>query len=203
MAQNDDETPSWLSESPAPAPAPAPVPAKAEAQQAPAKDPATIAAEEEEALRGVVFFMRAANLGISIAIVVQASFQVFRFFQSPQYWVLGLYTLCGGCLICLLETQISFVRTPIALNFGFLFNPFSRFIFYIFLATVCFSSRTLFGMICAGFLVAVAFYNTYVLIRYPAYRKLRDKLAKEEDEKINAALKEKVRKEATAAMFSK
>ena len=41
MAQNDDETPSWLSESPAPAPAPAP--AKAEAQQAPAKDPATIA----------------------------------------------------------------------------------------------------------------------------------------------------------------
>ena len=89
------------------------------------------------------------------------------------------------------------------MNFGFLFNPVTRFIYYIFLATVCWSANNLFGKICAGFLVAIAMYNTWVLLTYPAYRKLRDELAKEEDERINAALREKVREEATRSMFSK
>ncbi len=125
------------------------------------------------------------------------------FVTIPQYWVLGVYSYCGGCLICLLETQLSFIRTPIALNFGFLFHPLTRFLYYIFLATVCWSLNDLFGRICAGCLVAIALYNTFVLIRYPAYRKMRDRLAKEEDEKINAALRDRVRKEAAAAAFRK
>ena len=61
----------------------------------------------------------------------------------------------------------------------------------------------LFGRICAGVLVGTALYNTFVLIRYPAYRKMRDQLAKEEDERINAAIRDRVRKEAATAMFSK
>lgn len=68
---------------------------------------------------------------------------------------------------------------------------------------MCWSANNIFGKICAGFLVAIAFYNTYVLIRYPSYRKLRDQLAQEEDKKFNDALAAKVKKEATAAMFTK
>merc|ERR1712038_495653 len=110
--------------------------------------------------------------------------------------------MCGGLLICCLETQLSFVRTAIALHFGFLFNPTLRFAFYILLATICYSTEDIFGKICAGCLVGLALYNTYVLFKYPAYRKIRDAIAKEEDERIQAAIRDRVRKEATAAMFS-
>lgn len=134
------------------------------------------------------------------------SVQSLRFAAAiayPEIWVLSFYSACGGLLICCLETQLSFIRTSIALNFGFLFNPTLRFIFYLLLATICYALGDLFSKICAGCLVGIAFYNTYVLIRYPAYRKLRDQLAKQEDEKINAAMREKVRKEAITAMFSR
>jgi hypothetical protein len=50
--------------------------------------------------------------------------------------------------------------------------------------------------------VGLALYNTFVLIKYPAYRKLRDDIAKEEDARINTAIRDKVRKEATASMFT-
>ncbi len=38
--------------------------------------------------------------------------------------------MCGGVLVCCLETQLKFVRTIIAMNFGFLFNLVYRFLFY-------------------------------------------------------------------------
>ncbi len=117
--------------------------------------------------------------------------------------MLSFYSACGALLICCLETQLSFVRTTIALNFGFLFNPVLRFAYYILLATVCYSTDDFFGKICAGCLVGLALYNTYVLIRYPAYRKMRDEIAKEEDERIQAAIRDRVRKEAASAMFSR
>ena len=116
--------------------------------------------------------------------------------------MLCFYATCGGLLICCLETQLSFVRTTIALNFGFLFNPTLRFAFYMLLATICYSLGGLFSKLCAGGLVAIALYNTYVLVKYPSYRQLRDEIAAQEDERINAAIREKVRKEATSAMFS-
>jgi hypothetical protein len=89
------------------------------------------------------------------------------------------------------------------MNFGFLFSPSFRFLFYILMATVCLSFNDLFGKILAAALAAVAIYNTFVLIRYPAYRKMRDELAKEEDKRIEAKLREKMRKEATKQMFQK
>lgn len=74
--------------------------------------------------------------------------------------------------------------------------------YYLLLATVCWSLNDLFSRICAGCLVGLALYNTFVLIKYPAYRKLRDDIAKEEDARINTAIRDKVRKEATASMFT-
>lgn len=49
----------------------------------------------------------------------------------------------------------------------------------------------------------VAFWNTYVLIKYPAYRGLRDKLAEEEDKRIEGKMREQIRTEATKQMFSR
>lgn len=168
-----------------------------------AMDPATLQAVEAEQLRGIILFTRLLNLGVSIAVVVHSVLIFIRFTANPKYWILGLYATCGGCLICCLETQLKFFRTLIAMNFGFLFSPFFRFLFYILMATVCLSFDDLFGKILAGALVGVALYNTFILIKYPAYRKMRDELAKEEDKRIEAKLREKMRKEATRQMFHK
>lgn len=227
MADQNGQAPSWLTDTPAPASAPAPAaapapspaaapepetfsaPAAAKPASAPAPaaastpgDSTALTAEEEETLKGVILFTRLANLCVSIAVAVMSTFRLVYYLAYPQYYVLCFYASMGSILICCVETQLKFVRTHIALNFGFLFSAIPRFFFYIFLATVCWSLGDIFAQVCAGCLVGIAFYNTYVIMRYPAYRKLRDAVAKEEDERINAAIREKVRKEATSAMFT-
>ena len=52
-------------------------------------------------------------------------------------------------------------------------------------------------------MIGVGFYNTYVLIKYPAYKNLRDELAKEEDQRIEGTMREKAKAEATKQMFSR
>jgi hypothetical protein len=162
-----------------------------------------LSAVEAEQLRGVILFSRILNLGVSIAVITHSVLIFVSFTANPKYWVLGLYSTCGGCLICCLETQLKYFRTAIAMNFGFLFNPMFRFIYYFLMATVCLSFGDLFGKILAGALVGTACYNTFIMIKYPAYRQMRDKLAKEEDIRIEKKMKENVRKQATQQMFRK
>ena len=149
MSGNENETPSWLSgDAPAPAPAavapasPAASPSSAAVNNTPvAATPAPVATaasannDDPEQLRGVILFTRLLNLGISIAVIAHA---VFNFVGMPnlKFWILGFYASIFGCLICCLETQLKFVRTGIALNFGFLFDPFLRFWFYILIVKV-------------------------------------------------------------------
>jgi hypothetical protein len=44
--------------------------------------------------------------------------------------------------------------------------------------------------------IAVAVFNTYVLCRYPSYRKIREKIAEEEDKRIEARISKEVKKQA-------
>lgn len=99
---------------------------------------------------------------------------------SLSNWVLAVYATCGGLLICCLETQLKFLRVMIAVNFGFLFNSLWRFMFYILLGSVAWAYGTLFGRIIAIALFTMAVVNTYILCRYPSYRKVREKIAEEE-----------------------
>jgi len=84
----------------------------------------------------------------------------------------------------------------IALNFGFLFDSVMRFLFYVLLASVAWAYDNLFGKIVAIALVVVALFNTYVLCRYPSYRKIRERIAEEEDKRIEARISKEVRKQA-------
>lgn len=114
---------------------------------------------------------------------------------AVSVFILGIYATCGGILICCLETQLKFVRVMIAVNFGFLFNSIFRFLFYVLLGSVTWSYDSLFGQIVGIAFVAVALFNTYVLCRYPAYRKVREKIAEEEDKRIEARISKEVRKQ--------
>ena len=121
---------------------------------------------------------------------------------NPSVFVLAVYASCGGLLICCLETQLKFLRVIIAVNFGFLFNSLWRFMFYLLLASVTWTYENLVGKITAGALVACAVFNTYILCRYPAYRKIREKIAEEEDKRIEARISKEVKKQAVRQMAS-
>lgn len=115
---------------------------------------------------------------------------------SLSNWVLAVYATCGGLLVCCLETQLKFLRVMIALNFGFLFDAVWRFLYYLLMASVAWAYNNLFGKIVAIALVVVALFNTYVLCRYPSYRKVRERIAEEEDKRIEARISKEVKKQA-------
>jgi hypothetical protein len=123
--------------------------------------------------------------------------------RSVSSFVLAIYATCGGLLICCLETQLKFVRVVIALNFGFLFNSGCRFLFYLMLGSVAWSYDDIPGKIVAIAFAAVAIFNTYVLCRYPAYRKIREKIAEEEDKRIEARISKEVKKQAASQILGK
>lgn len=91
----------------------------------------------------------------------------------------------------------------IALNFGFLFDAVWRFMYYILMASVAWAYNNLFGKIVAAALVAVAIFNTYVLCRYPTYRKVRERIAEEEDKRIEARISKEVKKQAVNQVSKK
>merc|ERR1719245_1451413 len=124
--------------------------------------------------------MRLLNMGVATALIVISVFQIVGI-PAISSIVLAVYAICGGLLICCLETQLKFLRVIIAVNFGFLFNSVWRFIFYMVIASVSWSYDSISGKIVAGVWVGIAVFNTYVLCRYPSYRRIREKIAEEED----------------------
>eukprot|EP00548_Thalassiothrix_antarctica_P006629 CAMPEP_0194131372 /NCGR_PEP_ID=MMETSP0152-20130528/2166_1 /TAXON_ID=1049557 /ORGANISM="Thalassiothrix antarctica, Strain L6-D1" /LENGTH=210 /DNA_ID=CAMNT_0038826141 /DNA_START=69 /DNA_END=701 /DNA_ORIENTATION=+ len=150
----------------------------------------------EKDLPGIILFMRLANMGVSIALIVISILNLIGLSFSLSTLVLAVYATCGGLLICCLETQLKFLRVMIAVNFGFLFNSVWRFLFYILLASVTLAYRTLFGYITSIALVVTAVMNTYILCRYPAYRKMREKIAEEEDKRIESRISKEVKRQA-------
>lgn len=110
--------------------------------------------------------------------------------------VLAVYAICGSLLICCLETQLKFLRVLIAVNFGFLFNSVWRFLFYMILGSVSLSFGSLLGLIMACAMTGVALFNTFILCRYPAYRKVREQIAEKEDKRIEDRISKEVKTQA-------
>uniref|UniRef100_A0A7R9VQJ8 Uncharacterized protein n=1 Tax=Pseudictyota dubia TaxID=2749911 RepID=A0A7R9VQJ8_9STRA len=120
---------------------------------------------------------------------------------DPATWVLSIYATCGGLLICCLETQLKFLRVIIAMNFGFLFSSLWRFVFYLILGTVTWAYGNIFGKAVGIIFGVVGLFNIYVLCRYPSYRKMREKIAEEEDKRIEARISREVKKKAVQSAF--
>jgi len=129
--------------------------------------------ELDQTLANTILFLRFANMGVSIALITEAILTIIRL-PAISKWVLALYAFCSGILVFLQETQLKFLRIIIGTRFGFLFNASLRFFFYLLMASVSLSFSDLFGTIVAGLLVSVAFYNSYVIFRYPDYYKMHN-----------------------------
>jgi len=159
-----------------------------------------VSEQDEKDLPGIILMMRLANMAVSV-VLITCSVITMMTFPSPATWVLAIYASCGGLLICCLETQLKFLRVIIAMNFGFLFSSIWRFVFYLILGTVCWAYKNLFGRIVGLCIVVVALFNAFVICRYPSYRKMREKIAEEEDKRIEARISKEVRKQAVKSAF--
>jgi len=155
---------------------------------------------DADKLPRIILMMRLANIGVAAVLMIVA-FVIMAGLPSLSSWILAMYALCGALLICFLETQLKFLRVAIALNFGFLFSAPLRFFFYLLLAMIAYS----FGIIGAivGFaIVSVAFFNAYVLFRYPSYRAVRERIAEEEDRLIEAKVSREVKRTVANSLLS-
>jgi len=152
-------------------------------------------AGDEKDLPSIILMMRLLNMGAAVALI---SLSVINIITIPALSgiVLSVYAICGGLLICCLETQLKFLRVMIAVNFGFLFNSVWRFLFYMILGSVCYSFGNLAGFIMACVMAGTAFFNTFILCRYPAYRKVREQIAEKEDKRIEDRISKEVRTQA-------
>lgn len=199
-----DATPSWLDNTPSPDPAPStttsdPV-GSLNIESSTGKNASTTinTASAEKDLPSIILMMRLLNMGAAGALIGISIFQIVGI-PALSSIVLAVYAICGGLLICCLETQLKFLRVMIAVNFGFLFNSVWRFLFYMILGSVSYSYG-LIGKIMGGVLAGVALFNTYVLCRYPSYRKIREKIAEEEDKRIEARISKEVKQQAIKQM---
>ena len=128
---SDFDAPAWLSEAPVPAPSvgsPPPVTNKTSLMEDTSADPAESSPNKKDVsdeeltaeVSKMVLIMRVMNLVVSFCMVVVS---VFHYkLSSPSLFILSIYSTTGGVLIFLQETQLKFIRTAIALNFGFLFK---------------------------------------------------------------------------------
>ena len=89
------------------------------------------------------------------------------------------------------------------MKFGFLFNPILRTLFYGIMAATAYSYDSVLGYASFGCTLACAAFNFYVIVKYPEYKEERDKLAKEEDAKIDKVLKEEARRQISEAALGK
>jgi len=205
---SDFDAPAWLSEAPVPAPSvgsPPPVTNKTSLMEDTSADPAESSPNKKDVsdeeltaeVSKMVLIMRVMNLVVSFCMVVVS---VFHYkLSSPSLFILSIYSTTGGVLIFLQETQLKFIRTAIALNFGFLFNFVWRSLFYFLLGTIVWMFGSLWDQIVSIAIFCTAIFNAYILCAYPSYRAMRDKIAEEEDKRIEAKISSEVKKQSMKA----
>mmetsp|Transcript_108 Transcript_108/g.187 ORF Transcript_108/g.187 Transcript_108/m.187 type:complete len:138 (-) Transcript_108:403-816(-) len=114
--------------------------------------------------------------------------------STPARWVLAGYATLGGLLLLTIESPFSSLRMSVALNFGFLYNPFLRLLFHALMGLIAWSFHTLLGDLTAAALGLMAPVNAYVLCMHSSYSAERDSALEEEERLIEARVREERRR---------
>ncbi|GMH61236.1 hypothetical protein TrST_g12772 [Triparma strigata] len=193
------ETPSWLAD---PEAGTLSSPIKGPPPPTAAPPPTGIAREPKDAEQHLgwwILFMRVINMATMICLGVAAVFAMTLTVDVDSI-ILGVYGVLFATLVFCFETQLWFIRKRISTSFGFLFNPIFRTLFYGMMAAVAWSYNSTMGLVSAIATIVCAALNFYVLCRFPSYREERNKLAEEEDAKINERMNEEIKKRAMAGL---
>jgi len=137
-----------------------------------------VAGEVDSAVPKMILYTRVANLALSICMIVVSLLSLLTT-QSATTGVLACYVVVFACLLCCFETHLKQVSKVIALNFGFMYSAKSRSVFMMFVGTILFSF-SLFGKIVGLLMVVNAFFNAFIVFRYPEYETLQREDAQSE-----------------------
>eukprot|EP01040_Poterioochromonas_malhamensis_P000076 gene76-80_t len=123
--------------------------------------------EVDPAIPRMITTTRVVNLVLSICMIIISLLAILTT-QSATTGVLACYVVVFACLLCCFETHLKQVSKMIALNFGFMYSAKSRAVFMIFIGTIMFSF-SLFGKILALCMIGNAFFNIFILFKYPEF----------------------------------
>lgn len=158
--------------------------------------------EPEANLFYYILIMRVGNLA-AMALLGTASVFAMILTVEVDNIILGVYGVLFALLVFLFETNLWFVRKRITSTFGFLFSPLYRSLFYALLAAVAYSYDSTLGLASCVVTASMGAFNLYVLVMFPSYREERDKIAKDEDAKLQQRMDEEVKKRAVAQVRSR
>jgi hypothetical protein len=105
---------------------------------------------------------------ITSGCMAAAAFLALAGANFSVFFIAG-YVFFFSALLCCFETGLGVIAQCIAINFGFMYSTFGRILFILFLAVMCYSLNTLFGLIDMCILVAVLALHLYVMFKYPKF----------------------------------
>jgi hypothetical protein len=126
--------------------------------------------QEKPNLSRVKFLKRIFNMLASSACATHAILIIITIPGSISQFVIAGYSVVLAIFVFLSEiTEMAFMKWFLQ-SHGYLYSPFWRFMFYLLIASMQMSFETIFGYVNASAMVAMAFINSYWLIRYPGLR---------------------------------
>ena len=109
-------------------------------------------------------------LVVSTLMMITAYYNFANTSNSVASNFLAVYILFFSTMICCYEIAWSAISSRIVNNFGFLYNPFGRTIFYILVAIMLFQ-LSIMGEIIFAFLLCTMAVHFYVDFRFPKFEK--------------------------------
>jgi hypothetical protein len=136
---------------------------------------AGVPAEELASIKYWSRILRGSMLIISILMLITAWYNFASSSNEVSTVMLGLYVMFFAILICCFELAFKFATVMIVQNFGFMYNPFGRACFIIFVAIMCFQLSTM-GKAMFALLIAQGLLQAYVYCACPHYEAYTRKL---------------------------
>lgn len=110
--------------------------------------------------------MRLANVILSVLLCTGAFMELLT---STSTAVISLYVFSFSVMLCCFETHLKAIAQSIAANFGFLYNPYGRALFLLFIAMLCFGMSNIVSLLAGACMCVNAVFNFYVIWKYPNY----------------------------------
>lgn len=136
-----------------------------------AVDPAALDVDEKE-LGRIRYWARTLKISMLCicTLMMITAFYNFMSLSSGKLSTsfLAAYLFVFSSLLCCYECALKMVAMQLVQNFGFLYNPFGRFAFMMFVGFICYDMSTM-GIVCFAFLLLYGCVNTYVHFKHPQY----------------------------------
>lgn len=136
-----------------------------------AVDPSALDVDEKELgrIRYWARILRISMLAICTLMMITAFYNFLSFSAANlSTSFLAAYLFVFATLLCCYECGLRMISVQLVQNFGFLYNPFGRFVFIMFVGFICFDMSTM-GIVCFTFLLLYGIVNTYVHFKHPQY----------------------------------